>query len=326
MARKKKRRKLSIFSKLLLVIISCFIGIYTYKKYDDYLAEQARLEALRLEQIEKELEAKYNACIVKEFNEEELTEEIKLLSTSLDEMLKNYSVFVYYEDINTGFDYKYRENEVVYGASLIKLVDALYLYDKNVDFNETITYESKYIKNYSSGMDKRTIGEQVSLKDLINYSLSVSDNTAHMMLIDYIGYNNLKTYGKSLGASAILSGSDKYGNQTASDTNLYLKKAYEIMTQEENGNLLRDYMSNDYQNHLYLDNEKDIAHKYGSHDIYFHDIGVVFGENPYAISILTLHGKGNYKDIINEIHKNINALHKAFNENRKSACYKEVYE
>lgn len=326
MARRKKRRKLSIFSKLLLVILSCFIGIYAYKKYDDHLAEQARLEALRLEQIEKELEKKYTACLNKDFNEEEVTEDIKKLTASLDNLLKKYNVFVNYEDLNTGFLYKYKEDEMVYGASLIKLVDALYLYDNKVDFNETVTYESKYIKKYSSGMDKRTIGEKVSLKDLMNYSLSVSDNTAHMMLIDYIGYNNLKSYGKSLGANAILSGSDKYGNQTASDTNIYLKKAYEIMTKYDNGSLLKEYMSNDYQNHLYLDNEKSIAHKYGSHDIYFHDIGIVFDENPYTISILTLHGKGNYKEIIKEIHQNINALHNEFNENRKNICYNEVYE
>lgn len=327
MARHRKKRKLSIISKLIIVAVCFTIGIFGYKKYEDYVAYQEKLEAERLAQIEREKEEKYNNCLAKEFEVTEVTEEITNLQSELNTMLKKYNVAVYYEDLNSGFDFKYSENEVIYGASLIKLVDALYLYDNDIDFNNTMKYESKYIKASSKGMDTRTIGEEVTLKDLMNYALSVSDNTAHVMLVDYIGYNTLRDYGRSLGATAILNGvgGEKYGNQTASDTNIYLKRAYEIMT-EEDGKYLKEFMSNDYQNHLFLENEKDIAHKYGSYSNYFHNIGIVFDENPYTISILTMHGNGNYKEVINNIHKKINEMHLVFRNNRKTTCYKEVYE
>ncbi len=325
---RKKRKKMTIFSKLLLIIIFSFVGVIAYKKYEDYLDTQAKIEAERLAQIEREKEEKYNKCLTKNAEVTDVTEDITDLQNELNALLKKYNVAVYYEDLNSGFDFKYNEEEVIYGASLIKLVDALYLYDNDIDFNKTMKYESKYIKGSSKGMDTREIGEEVTLLDLMNYSLSVSDNTAHIMLVDYIGYNNLRDYGRSLGASAILSGvgGEKYGNQTARDTNIYLKRAYEIMTQEEDGKYLKNFMSNDYQNHLFLDNESDIAHKYGSYNSYFHNIGIVFNENPYTISILTLHGNGNYKEIINKIHKKINELHLKFRDNRKISCYKEIYE
>ncbi|MBQ6687295.1 MAG: serine hydrolase [Bacilli bacterium] len=328
MTKHKRRKKLSKISKFLLVILICVIGITVYKKYDAYLVKQEKLELLRLEKIEKEKKNKYNNCLLKKAEETDVTDSIKLLITELEDEIKKYNVYVYYEDLSSGFSFKYKENEVIYGASLIKLVDALYLYDNNLDFNSTMTYQSKYIRGSSKGMDARKIGEEISLLDLMNYSLSVSDNTAHIMLVDYIGYNNLRDYGKSLGATSILTGvgGEKYGNQTASDTNIYLKRAYKIMLEHKNGNYLKEFMTNDYQNHLILDNEVKIAHKYGSYSNYFHNIGIVFDENPYTISILTLHGNSNYKDVINNIHKKIYELHISFRENLENNCYKEVYE
>lgn len=330
MAKYKRRRKLSLISKLLLIIICCCIGIFCYKKYESYVLYQEKLEAERLAQIEREKKEKYDACLSKSFEVTEVTEDISDLQTELTAMLKKYNVAVYYEDLGSGFDFKYNEDEVIYGASLIKLVDALYLYDNHIDLNNTMLYESKYIKGSSKGMDTRKVGEAITLQDLMKYSLSVSDNTAHVMLVDYIGYNTLRDYGRSLGATAILSGvgGEKYGNQTASDTNIYLKRAYEIMTNTQvydYGDLLREYMSNDYQNHLFLENETNIAHKYGSYSNYFHNIGIVFDQNPYTISILTLHGKGNYKNIIKEVHTKINEIHLKFRYNREVSCHQEAY-
>lgn len=329
MTRRKKKKRLSIISKLIILILIIFAGIYGYKKFEEYVAYQEKLEVERLAKIEREKKEKYNNCLAKDYEVTEVTDEITTIQDELNTMLKKYNVAVYYEDLSSGFDFKYKEDEIIYGASLIKLVDALYLYDNDIDLNSTMKYDSKYIKGSSKGMDTRKVGEDVTLNDLMNYSLSVSDNTAHVMLVDYIGYNTLRDYGRSLGATAILSGvgGEKYGNQTATDTNIYLKRAYKIITDSDYnyGNLLREYMSNDYQNHLFLENEQDIAHKYGSYDRYFHNIGIVFNKNPYTISILTQHGKDNYKEIINNIHKKINELHIKFRNNREDICYGVIY-
>ena len=114
---------------------------------------------------------------------------------------------------------------------------------------ESVVYESKYRMGYSMGMATRKIGDSVTLRDLIDYAISLSDNSAHLMLIDYIGFNNLKEYGKSLGAKVILTGGDNFGNQTVSDTNIYLKKAYQIISEnKEYGEFLKSIMDNNERN------------------------------------------------------------------------------
>ena len=330
MARVKKKRKLTFISKFLLLIFFLVGVCFCYQNYDTYKLTQKKVAEELLLKEKKEKEKQYNNCLNKKHEETSVTEELLTFQTELTNMLKQYKVSVYYEDIKSGYNYKYNEDQVIYGASLIKLVDALYLFDNSVDLNKTVLYESKYIRGSSKGMDKRNVGENISLNDLINYSLSVSDNTAHIMLVDYIGYDTLRDYGKSLGASAILTnvGGEKYGNQTAYDTNIYLKKAYEIMTNIKdypNGYLLKDYMTNDYKNYLIIENETNIAHKYGSFNDYFHNIGVVFNENPYTISILTQHGNSNYKEIINEIHTKINEMHIKYRGYIEQTCYELVY-
>ena len=155
-------------------------------------------------------------------------------------------------------------------------------------------------------MAKRTIGEDVSLKDLMNYAISVSDNTAHLMLIDYIGFSKLKEYGKSLGGKVTLEGGDKFGNQTADDMIIYLNKAYELINNNKNGSLLKEAMLNTEVNYLNFD-DVVFGHKYGSWDIYFHDVGIYFGKEPYLIAVLTTSDKN--KKVVTEISKKVYDIH-----------------
>lgn len=241
-----------------------------------------------------------------------------------------FKISVYYEDINTGFIYKYKEDQVYYGCSLIKLVDALYLIDKatagEIDLDkETIVYDSKYVTAYSSGMEKHKVGDAVSLRNLIDYAISVSDNAAHLMLIDYIGFSNLKAYGKSLGGSVILTGGDLYGNQTVADTNIYLKKAYQIITEnKEYGEFLKTIMDNNERNAFNTENIK-IYHKYGSYASNYHDIGLSLENNPYSISIFTLHEYTNYIEVVQGVHQKIRELHTLFYKERENYCKNLVY-
>lgn len=91
----------------------------------------------------------------------------------------------------------------------------------------------------------------VSLRELITYAITYSDNSAHEMLYDYIGRDNLKNYGNSLGAKYIMTGGDHYGNQTVDDTMLYLKETYNIIiNNDEYGPYLKDIMMNTDNNRL----------------------------------------------------------------------------
>lgn len=323
--RKSKKSLISCFIFFALLIAASII-LFHFKTFKPVLLE------LNVKEEKKQQELVYNQCINQNYSEEELTDTLLAFMKEIDSYIdtNHYNVSVYYEDINTGFHYEYNANKVYYGCSLIKLVDALYLIEKamndEINLDEvTVVYESKYKMDFSLGMEKHIIGEEVSLRDLITYAISLSDNSAHLMLIDYIGFENLKAYGQSLGAKVILTGGDLFGNQTVLDTNVYLKKAYQIISENsEYGAFLKNLMDNNERN-AFNTEEVKIYHKYGSYGLNFHDIGLSLEEHPYTISIFTLHEGSNYLEVIQGIHSKIRLLHKEFYENRKNHCYEVAY-
>lgn len=330
--RKKKIKYNAQFIHFLFFVLLIFaiVNIYSYKKNGELLFFIN--QKVRKEERIKQKQEEYNFCLEKKYTENEITEELALKKQELDDLIieNKYRVSVYYEDITTGFLYTYQPYVSYYGASLIKLVDALYLINKAIDGKidldkETMVYKEEYKRAFSSGMSTHKFGEEISLRDLITYAVSVSDNSAHYMLYDYIGHSNLKAYGQSLGGKLILTGGDIFGNQSAEDTNCYLKEAYRIIKEnEEYGPYLKSIMDNNVRN-SYNTNEIKIYHKYGAYDIYYHDIGLSLEEYPYTISIFTLHEDKNYKEVIQNIHMKIRELRDLFLEYRKNICYQEVY-
>lgn len=186
--------------------------------------------------------------------------------------------FKFYLNGNTFY---YNKNKIYYGASLIKTLDALYLYEHNM-VNDDI-------------------------KAHIKKAISVSNNESHKYLVNYIGKDKLKDYGVSLGATNTLAGGDYYGNTTINDQIIYMKKLYEI-TKDYKNNELKSFFINDYANYLKF-NEIDVAHKYGYYNKYFHETGIFLDTEPYILIILTEEANNNYKNIINNISKLIYKFH-----------------
>lgn len=187
-------------------------------------------------------------------------EEINNLLNELNNYLKDYNVSVGYINLNTNFTYLYNENKEYFGASLIKTLDAMYVYELDIK-------DEKMIANVAS-------------------AISRSDNNAHAYLVNNIGIDNLKSYSNSLG-EPLLYCNDRFFCNTNVKTQLtYLLHLYTLINTLDNGQELSSYFINDYGNYLNLEN-KTFLHKYGQSDNYYHDVGIYNGENPYIIVILT---------------------------------------
>ena len=186
-------------------------------------------------------------------------------------LLNGYNVSIGYYNLITGKTYLYDENKIYYGASLIKTLDAIYLYDNNLVTSD--------------------------LKDYIEAAIERSDNDAHYYLINYIGKNNLKDYGISLGAKYTLYGNDNYGSTNVIDQMIYMKKLFAL---SKNNDELRNLFINNYGNYMQIDGVINM-HKYGYYGKYYHDVGIFFDDEPYVLVILTEHGNNNEKDVINDI-------------------------
>ena len=236
----------------------------------------------------------------------------------------NYNMSLYYKDINLGYNYIYNSDQQYYAASTIKMLDAIYIYDKaiNGDLNleDTVTYERKHHLGASFEMQNYNYGDKVSLRNLVNYAVSVSDNTAHKMLIDYIGKLNLRSYGLNLGAKLTLLGDD-FGTIDVNDSMVYLDKLYELISLDNDlARELAGYFINSDQNYLTINGFKALQ-KYGEYDFYYHSNGIVLTDNPYEISILTLHGKDNFEKVIKDINAKVFELHELFYKKMNDLCY-----
>ena len=169
MKKRKNKKKIIIFLFIILLLILYLIILFLNYKNAINLKRKAD-EVLITVDKDLSITKKYNECITKKYTESDMTDEIKNKIEEIDKYIKeNYEASVYYEDINTGFKYTYNENTVYYGASLIKLVEAMYIFDEaekgNIDINDTLTYTAKYKKAYSDGMEKHKIGDDVSIKE-----------------------------------------------------------------------------------------------------------------------------------------------------------------
>ena len=336
MAKRKRRLKLKVkkFMLLIFIIFLLFLGVKKLYKVAPKEIKEKIEEKFKKNDEEEKMRKEYENCLIEKYDESDNSEELINKQNEITNYIKNnYRASILYEDEITGYTYKYNEEQTYYGASLIKIVDAMYLFDKaeagEIDiYNTKLKYDSKYVHGFSTGMKTKTVGEEVSLEELIKFAMTYSDNSAHFMLIDYIGVDNLKEYAQSLGATKIsVIKSDTFGMQNAVDTNIYLHHAYEIINSgSKYGKLLKEYMLNNDTNALNLnEDEITIAHKYGQYDTVYHDIGISFEESPYYISILTSHGRGKYVEIVNDISGKIKELHDTFHEERKNKCNLRIY-
>ncbi|MBQ1373360.1 DUF5011 domain-containing protein [Candidatus Saccharibacteria bacterium] len=185
---------------------------------------------------------------------------------------RDYDVSVGYYNLATGRQYFYRGDVLYYGASLIKTLDAIYMYEHDMVNGDTKPY--------------------------VDRAISISDNSAHAYLVDYIGREALRQYGISIGAPNTLSYEGSiYGDTTVMDQLAYYKKAYEIAS--VNGDFKAPFVNESY-NHIKIGGLTTM-HKFGYYDQWCHDAGIVFADEPYIVVILTNHGKWNGRDVLRDL-------------------------
>ena len=210
--------------------------------------------------------------------------------TEIESYIKKnkYNISIIYYDINSKYKYSYRENTEYFGASLIKTLASLYAYDK--------------------------MSLTTDIKNLVKLAITISDNNSYIKLVNKIGVNTLKQYGKSLGLSYVSRlRTDNYFITTTANEQLILWQKLWNFINNNNGNELKNYFINDTSRYLDFNGSPEIMHKYGYANGYFHDVGIVLYEYPYIIIILTKEGNKNYKTIINTISKKIYEFHQIKN-------------
>lgn len=323
---------LLIFFLLILFVCLIVIGVDTFVdlKSDYPVVKKIVVDKKEIERRQEEerlkKEKEYNECISKHSDESDSSEEIIKYIEDLNSYLSSkYRASVKYVNIQNGFEYTYNGEKVYYAASTIKALDALYIYSKaidgEVDLDDTVNYTSKYNLSSSYYMSQHKYGEKIKVRDLVKYAVTRSDNRAHQMLIDYIGFANLKRYGQSLGATKTLVG-DIFGSINVDDAIIYWQEINRVISMDnELSNELKSYFAEADQNYLSLPEfGKTAIHKYGEYESYYHDIGIVYADSPYIVAILTSEGRRNFEEIIKDINSKIYELNNLYVMNREKVC------
>lgn len=315
-------------------MLFAFIGIFIYFNINDNFGSfKEKIDEFVEKEPKKNYKKLYDDCIKNTIYEEgsepeDLAQDLEDLTAYLK---RNYDITVYYEDIATGFHYAYNTKKDYYAASTIKILDAIYIYQKaiagEIDLDETITYRSEYLRTPSLEMKKHSLGEKITLRDLVKYAITVSDNTAHAMLLEYIGVSNLKSFGNSLGATKTLIGGDEFGYINSDDAFIYLQALNETINSDSKlGKELQSYFISSDLNYLDIEENNILAGaKYGEYDYFFHNIGIVYDEYPYYLVILSAEGYRDVKTIFRDVNSEVYAIHTKYHTSIEDACYKQVY-
>ncbi|HPZ24144.1 MAG TPA: class A beta-lactamase-related serine hydrolase [Bacilli bacterium] len=317
----KKKKKILIFMFLFSLIS---FGLIFFCDKEDY--ENSNVDAATT--IAAENEYDYYSCIYYTYSGIESYDDVNAAIKDLESYLASYDVSVYFEDPVTGFSYSYNEDDIYYAASTIKLVAALYLYNMaengSVNLDDTLVYTSSYKYDSSIDMEKYSYGTSVSIRNLVKYAVEDSDNSAYRMLLDYIGFDNLKAYGNSLGAQYTLVGGDNYGEITGNDAIAYLNELYDYFETETTLAVeLQSYFIVADENYLDF-SDAQAASKYGEYSEFHNELGIVYIDNPYLISILTR--EGDNEELNETINAKVRNIIELFYAHRNSICRASMYD
>lgn len=182
-------------------------------------------------------------------------------------------------DISFGFknfekniEYTFQPDKPYYGASLIKTIDAMYIYD------------------HFGG--PRTVGE----RSLITNAITYSNNSAHTALVSSLGINNLRDYADSIGMAHHLRGSvyysdlEYFSDTTVADQLAEWSKLYELINNPTYGEDLKHYFTNNYWDNLSFPSSPTHMYKNGLYGNNYHESGIMFSSSPFFMTFLSTEG------------------------------------
>lgn len=250
-----------------------------------------------------------------------LDDDGKPLETEIDYEAMGYTtpvVALSYRDLERGTSYAYNGDRVYFSASLIKAPYVYALLHQIAQYNAIKAANPTNDPNVGKTLPKETIekydlqrkitvtesmkaegsgkikdmdlsgGKEFTVLELIEYAISVSDNTAFRVLRNEFGYDYFWSVSKALGIESVFT---SFNNMTANEACIYLAAIYDFAKEyPTEGGILISLMKR--ANHQVLipqavQNPANAAHKYGWDADSYHDMAIVYGDAPYAICVMT---------------------------------------
>lgn len=222
------------------------------------------------------------------------------LLNEINSSLSSYgaSCSFYIVSLNDEMSIGYNVDKNFETASSIKAPYALYIYEEiaagNIDPNQKITYEEKYYNKGTGVIKKSDFGTVYTVRDLVYYSLTESDNIAHIMLHKTFGVKGYNEMLKNLGTKQLyLTAGNPWGYTSSRSFALVWQEIYNFSLKSDEGITFLNILSNGKYNYF-----KEVmpslssASKTGFANKDVVETGIVFGNQPY-IAIAMANKGGN---------------------------------
>jgi|GEM_PF-546353 len=230
----------------------------------------------------------------KERTDRDEVKDLSVLKSDIESYIKKFSgeYGIYYINLVDGSEFGINETTEYIAASTIKIPINLYLYKKieagSVNGDGLMTYLQSDYEGGTGKLQYEKVGSRYTVKELSRLSIEVSDNVATNILLRLLGRNNVKDYMRELGGTVV---SDADNVSCPKDMALYMKRVYEFYQSNDSlGKELMNYFENTIFNDRIpklLPKDVRVAHKIGNQVGAYHDVGVVFSDEPYVISIMS---------------------------------------
>lgn len=208
-------------------------------------------------------------------------------------------VGIYYKDLNTGYEYSHNGDLKLDAASVIKipiLITVLKAVEEG-SLNKSDKYEvTKEVQVPGCGaLGYMNPGVEVTLEDLSTLMIILSDNTATNMLVDIVGIDSVNEVISTMGLKNTRLERKMFDEEEAkkgkkniisvNDMGVILNKIYDNTCISEGvSKEIVEIMSKQLLwakiPHLLPEGTK-IAHKTGEISGGTHDVGIIYGENPF---------------------------------------------
>ena len=207
----------------------------------------------------------------------------------------------YYKNLVTGETLSFQEDMPLQAASVIKipiLIEAFTRLEAGTIHKTDLFTIKKEDKLPSCGaLTYMHDGLQVTLEDLYTLMIILSDNTATNLLIKHLGMDQINGTMQKLGCKHIKLNRYLFDSEksalgienyiSAGDIAGLLEKMYqgELVSKEASAEML-GILKNQRLNGkipFYIHGKADIAHKTGEDDGITHDVGIVYGKEPFII-------------------------------------------
>lgn len=208
----------------------------------------------------------------------------------------------YYKDLVNGYSIEFRADEIYQTASVIKAPYVKYLLESGADLTKSVKTTSR--QGGTKYVDDQPLGTAFTNKQLMEYAIRYSDNTAYYMLNEQFGFSGFNAYADKLGIranadrSCVLSfPKPRFGYLSARDAGLYFEDiAAFIAKGGEKAEMLKTWLTSTTANDQLaaaLGGSYPVAHKYGLQDVgnaysrAYHDAAIVYAPQPYVLAVLS---------------------------------------